>query len=51
MHIKSINNEPYDPHLPDMPPLINDVVLPSEVNPEAEEIRRFLEKQAAESAE
>jgi hypothetical protein len=38
--------QPYDPHLPDMPPLIDDVILPSPFNPEAEEIRRYLANQA-----
>ena len=33
----SKKNEPYNPNLPDMPPLIDDVILPSKTNTEAEE--------------
>jgi len=39
-------SEPYDPHLPDMPPLIDDVILPEQFNAEAEEIRRCRANQA-----
>jgi len=46
--------EPYFPHMPWCPPLIDDVILPASFNAEAEEIRRIREKlakAAAESAE
>ena len=36
----SKKNEPYDPNLPDMPPLIDNVILPSKTNPEAEELAK-----------
>ena len=41
----------YDPRMPWMPPLINDVILPSEFNPEAEEIERVRAAQAKAAAE
>jgi hypothetical protein len=43
--------EPYFPHMPWCPPLIDDVILPAKVNAEAEEIRRIREKQAKAAAE
>jgi DNA-directed RNA polymerase subunit RPC12/RpoP len=32
--------KPYDWHLPDMPPLVDDVILPSKTNPEAEKLAK-----------
>jgi hypothetical protein len=46
----SKKNEPYNPNIPDMPPLIDDVILPSKTNAEAEKFRRCRAAQAKAAA-